>query len=328
MTISGDRKIASVISEATYGVDVISPGPASIFQAFREIMVMPMVTAIESPRATATASGEKHCVMTSHNDVSWEMPFAGKTGAAGTEPAYDAFMLAAGFAKTVVAATSVTYAPRTVNNMADTPSATIYLYKYRLNDANAYLLKAFGYRGNVTMTMSMGEEAVIAGTGLSLYSEYPTSTVAKPTAPTSYLGGSCMVVTSLVVTVGGVPYPVESFEIQSNWALTEIRTGAATGGTLSAVLLTRPSSGGRMTGSFTLVDGATAFQDMIAKWTSGAQATLSAVITNGTDTVTITAPNMQLGQPSEAAEGVLKFDVPVYFNRGTSGDDELSIAYT
>lgn len=328
MSISADRKIASVVSESTYGVDAISPGPASTFQAFRAIDITPIVNPIESPRATASASGEKHCVLASHNDVTWEMPFSGKTGAAGTAPAYDAFMLAAGFKKTVVASTSVTYKPNTVNDMTDTPSATIWLYKYRLTDSNSYLVKAFGYRGNVTMTMTMGEEAVIAGTGMALYSAYPTSTTAKPTAPTSYQGASCMVVSGMTVTVGATSYPVENFEIQSNWTMTEIRTGASTGGTLSQVLLTRPMSGGRLIGSMTLVDGSSAFQDMITKWTAGTQATLSVTLTNGTDTITITAPNMQFGQPAESAEGILKFDIPLFFNRGTSGDDEIQIVYT
>jgi hypothetical protein len=328
MTISADRKIASIESETTYGTDAISPGPPSDWYAFRACDIMPVVNPIESPRATASASGERHCVLESHNDVSWEMPLSGKTGAAGTAPAYDALLAASGFKKSVVASTSVTYRPTTVNDMTDTPSATIWLYKYRLTDSNAYLLKAFGYRGNVTMTMTMGEEAVIAGTGMALYSAYPTSTVAKPTAPTTYLGAGCMVVEGMSLTVGATSYPVESFEIQSNWTMTEIRTGASTGGTLSQVLLTRPMSGGRLIGSLTLVDGATAFQDMITKWSAGTQATLSATLTNGVDTITITAPNVQFGQPAESAEGILKFDVPIYFNRGTSGDDEISIAYT
>lgn len=326
--ISADRKIASVETETTYGTDAIDPGPATDFQAFRDVNIVPIINTIESPRATASASGEKHCQLPSHNDVTWEMPLSGKTGAAGTAPAYDAFLLASGFKKTVVASTSVSYKPNTNNDMTDTPSATLWMYKYKLSDANAYLFKAFGYRGNVTMTMTIGEEAVIAGTGMALYSAWPTSTVSKPTAPTSYIGASCMVVTAMTVTVGATSYPIENFEIQSNWAMTEIRTGASTGGTLSQVLLTRPMSGGRLIGSMTLVDGATALNDMITKWAAGTQATLSVTLTNGTDTITITAPNMQFGQPAETAEGVLKYDVPLYFNRGTSGDDEITIAYT
>lgn len=327
--ISADRMIASVDSETTYGTDAISPGPPSDWQAFRAVSIVPTVTSIESPRATFSASGEKHCQLKSHNAVTWEMPFAGKTGAAGTAPAYDAFLLAAGFKKTVVAATSVTYKPNTQNDMTDTPSATLWMYQLLLDANTAYLFKARGYRGNVTVTLNIGEEAVIAGDGMALYDAWPTSTVAKPTAPTSYQGAGCMVVSALTLTVGAVTYPVESFEFSSGWAMTEIRTGDSTGGgTLSQVLLTRPMSGGRLTGSLNLVDGTTAVQDMITKWAAGTQATLSATLTNGTDTITITAPNIQFGQPSGAAEGVIKYDVPLYFNRGTSGDDEISIAYT
>lgn len=327
--ISADRKIAGVEAETTYGTDTISPGPPAAYQAFRAINIVPTINTIESPRATFSASGEKHCQLKSHNAVTWEMPFAGKTGAAGTAPAFDAFLGAAGFKKTVVADTSVSYKPNTQNDMTDTPSATIWMYRMMLDAATAYLFKARGYRGNITVTMAIGEEAVIAGEGMALYDAHPTSTVAKPTAPTSYQGASCMVVTQLVMTVGGTSYPVENFEFSSGWAMTEIRTGDSVGGgTLSQVLLTRPMSGGRLTGSLSLVDGGAAVVDMITKWTAGTQATLSATLTNGTDTITITAPNIQFGQPSGTEEGVVKYDVPLYFNRGTSGDDELVITFT
>lgn len=329
MALSGDRKIASFEAESTYGVDAIGSGPPTDWYAFRAIDITPIIVPIEAPRATASASGEKHCVHKSHNDVTWEMPFSGKTGAAGTPPAYDALLTASGFKKTVNASTSVVYTPNTNNDMTDTPSATIWLYKYRLDDGNALLFKATGYRGNVDITLTMGEEAVIAGTGgKALYNAAPTSAVAKPTAPTTYLGAGCMVVTNLVLAIGATTYPVEQLQIQSNWNVEEVRTGTASGGSLSLVLLTRPMSGGRLIGSTVLVDGSAALLDMLTKMQSGAQATLTATLSNGTDTITITAPNVQFGQYSETVSGALKFTVPLFFNRGTSGDDELVITYT
>lgn len=256
------------------------------------------------------------------------MPFAGRTGNAGTPPAYDALLRAAGFKKAVVTDTSVTYTPNTQNDMADTPSLTAWLYKYRLDNNQSLLYKASGYRGNVTITLAIGEEAVIAGSGKALYTAAPTAGTTKPTAPTAYVGDDCMVVTSLTVTVGGTTYPVERLEIQSNWQVTEVRTGTAAGGALSEVLLTRPMSGGRMIGSLDLIDGATALLDMITKMQSGAEAQLVAVLTNGTKTTTLTAPKMQFGQYSEAAAGFLRYTCPLYFNRNSSGDDELTIVYT
>lgn len=326
--LSADRKIAAFEGETTYGTDAIDPGPPASFHAFRAIDIIPQITLIESPRATFSASGEKHCTLPSHNDVTWEIPFTGKSGAAGTGPTYAALLEASGFKETVVASTSVSYRPNTENNMTDTPSATFWMYRMRLDTNTAYLQKAFGYRGNITLTMNIGEEAFISGTGMALYSAMPTSTVSKPTAPTSYDGAGCTVVTGLTLTVGATTYPVESLEIQSNWAMTEVRTGASTGGTLSQVLLTRPMSGGRLIGSMNLVDGATALQDAITKWTAGTQATLSATLVQGSNTITITAPNIQFGQPAGAEEGVLKYNLPIYFNRGTSGDDELVVTYT
>lgn len=328
MLTSADRQLVAVESETTYGTDAIDPGPPSAYQAFRTVTINPIRNQIEAPRATWSASGEKSCGLNSHNDVSWEMPFTGKLGAAGTAAAWDALLQASGFKKTVTPATSVSYKPNTVNDITDTPSATLWQYLRQLEEAGAYLLKARGYRGNASIRLTVGEEAVISGTGLALYTGWPTATVANPTAPSSYEGASCMVVQRLVLTAGVVDYPLESMEINTNWTLSEVRTGELGGGTLSKVLLTRPSAGGRMGGSIRLVDGKTALQDLVTKWQAGTLVSVSAVLTNGTDTITLAAPNFQFGQPAPSAEGVMKFDVPFYLNRGTTGDDELTITLT
>jgi hypothetical protein len=325
--ISGDRAIAAAVSESTYGTDAIDAGPPSSYLAFRAINIQPIVTPIESPRATFSASGEKHCVVKSHQDVTWELPFTAPA-AAGVSPAWGALLRASGFKQTIVADTSVTFTPNTSNDMTDTPSATLWKYLLGLEEATAYLFKARGYRGNATINLTIGDEARITGAGVALFDAAPTSTVAKPSAPSAYEGAGCMIVTTLSLSDGTVTYPVESLEIQSNWAVTEQRTGEAGKGTLAKVLLTRPMSGGRMIGSTRLVDGKTAYQSVVTKWQAGTQFALTATITDGTRTITLSAPNVQFGQPAASAEGVYKHDLPLYFNRGTSGDDELSIAIT
>lgn len=326
--ISADRSLVSVISEATYGTDAHSPGPPAAYQAFRSCSINPVLNQIESPRATWTASGEKSCGVKSHNDVAWEMPFTGKLGAAGTAPAWDALLLASGFKKTTVPATSVTYRPNTQNDNTDTPSATIWQYLRMLEQNNAYLLKARGYRGNATIRMAIGDEAVISGQGMALYNAWPNAQIASPTPPSTYQGATCMVVQQLALVAGAVTYPLENLEFLTNWNITEIRTGEANQGTLSKVLLTRPTAGNRLGGSLRLVDGLTALQDLITKWQAGTLVSAVATLTNGTDIITMTAPNMQFGQPAGAAEGAFKFDVPFYCNRGTTGDDELVIVCT
>lgn len=326
--ISADRSLASVLSEVTYGLDPFGAGPPANYQAFRSLNINPVHNQIESPRATWTASGEKSCGLSSHNDVAWEMPFGGKIGAAGTDPAWAALLQASGFKKTVVPATSVTFRPNTQNDQTDTPSAAFWHYLRMLEQNNAYLLKARGYRGNATIRLTVGEEAVISGQGMALYDAWPTLQIAAPTAPSSYQGAGCMVVQRTVLLAGAVPYPVESIEYTTNWAITEIRTGEVGKGTLSKVLLTRPTSGSRMGGSLRLADGLTALQDLVSKWQAGTQVVAVTTLTNGTDTSVLTAPNLQFGQPAGAQEGVFKFDVPFYLNRGTTGDDELVIVCT
>lgn len=328
MSLTSAKSLCAVATEATYGEDAIAPGPPSAYQAFRSLLIDPILNQIESPRETWSASGEKSCGVKSHNNVTFEMPFTGRLGAAGTAPAWGPLLEACGFKKVVVDSTSVTYKPSTSQAQADTPSCTLWQYLRQLELAEAYLLKARGFRGNATIRLTVGDEAVLAGTGLALYDPWPTADIAAPTPPSSYDGATCMVVQQLALAMGAVTYPCESLEINSNWELTEIRTGEAGAGTLSKVVATRPSSGGRLTGSLNLVDGLTALNDLITKWQSGTQVTLSATLSDGTRTITITAPNVQFGQPAGSRDGVMKFAVPLFFNRGTAGDDELSIACT
>lgn len=326
---SGERQLIAVKSELTYGLDVFGSGPPAAYQAFRSATITPITEDIESPRATWTASGEKSCLLLSHNDVSWEMPFTGKLAAAGTSPAWDAFMLASGFKKTVVAATSVTYAPRTKNDMTDTPSLTMWKYMRQLELDTAYLYKARGYRGNFTIKASLGEEAVISGAGMALYNPMPNATIASPTPPTSYEGNKCMVPTSMVFTCGGVTYEIQSIEFSTNWTVDPVRLGEVGFGTLSKVLLDRPMSGSRMGGSFRLVSGGAAYVALVTAQLAGSQVAMSLTLTNGVDTITITAPSLQFGRPTTAVEGIIKYDCPFFLNRGASaGDDEIAIICT
>lgn len=324
---AADRSLVAVATETTYGADAITPTPAG-YHAFRTLNIVPTLNQLESPRQTWSASGEKSCGVKSHNAVDWEMPMTGRLGAAGTAPSWDAMLQACGFKKTVDDGVSVAYKPVTSNAMADAPSATLWQYLRQLDEDAAYLLKARGFRGNATARFTVGEEAILLGSGLALYDAWPEATVASPTPPDTYIGAQCMIVQALALTIGAVTYPVEAFEFSTGWQLTEDRTGEAGKGTLKRVVLTRPASGGRLAGSLTLVDGKTALNDLVTKWQAGALVTLSGTITNGTSTITIAAPNMQFGQPAAQAGGVIKYNVPVFFNRGTTGDDEISITVT
>lgn len=325
---SADRFIAAVKSETTYGTDAIAPGPPASYAAFRALGLTPVLNQIEAPRATWSASGEKSCSVKSHTDVTWEMPFTGRIGAAGTAGAWDALLMASGFKKTTSAGVSVSYKPNTINDNTDTPSATIWKYMRQLENAGAYLQKARGYRGNATIRLTVGEEAVISGTGQALYDPMTTAEITAPTAPSAYDGQTCMVVQRLVLTMGAVEYPAENVEFTTNWTITPINTGELGGGVVSKVVLTRPMSGGRVGVSFRLVDGGTAYAALVNAWQSGTLVTLSATLTDGTRTITITAPNVQYTGVATSAEAVLKYDVTGALNRGTTGDDELVITLT
>ena len=324
--ITQDHGICAVKSETTYGTDAFggaAPSAADVM-AMASANIKQVITIIEGDRITAEVAGECDVRVPSHNEVEWSMPFIGSS-AAGALPPCSALLKAAGFKETVVTDTSVTYAPQLANNQTETPACTMVVYERTLEDATARKLLARGMRTNITIALEVGSEAMISGSGQALYDAYPDDPSALPTLPTSYTGDQCAwAVNKLALTVGGTTYPCKGLTFETNNDITQIMTGETTGGgMLSKVLLTKPKSGSRYGGSFTLEDGATALSEVIGLWKSGAKVTLEAVLTKGSRTITL-AGTIQIGGLEKEAP---RFSVPYSFVRpdGESGVDHLTI---
>jgi len=324
------QAIVGVKSEATYGADAFAggaPADANVlpFATFEMTQLIPVV---ESDRMTATNAGECDSRTPSHNEVNWSCLLFGSS-AAGVAPPVDPILLAAGFKKTVVVDTSVTYTPDVANNDTDTPAMTGVIYERTHEDGTARRVMTRGMRTPLSLVMEVGSEALLSGTALGLYDEYVGTTSALPTLPLAYAGDQCgWMVNKLTLTVGGTVYPCEALDFNTNNGTEMIMTGDATGGGMvSKILLTKPKSGSRFGGSFTLVDGATALTEAIALWKNGNKATLTCVLTKGARTITLEG-SIQLtllGQGSKP-----RFPITYAFVRpnGASGENFLTLAFT
>jgi len=327
--ITQDHGIGAVKSETSYGTDAFGGGaPADTdVLPFANLALTQTLNVVEGDRLTATAAGECHGLSPQNTAVEWDVILTGSTGP-GLLPNVDAILHACGFAATVDASTSVSYSPTLVNDSTTTPSATFLHYERVITSNEARRIMARGVKSNLAMTLTMGAEARISGSGIGLYNAYPNAPSALPTLPDSYGGDQCAwIVNSLVLSVGNVNYPVNELTFATNWTLLENMTGAASGGgTTSRVLLTLPKSGARFGGSFNLVDGAAALTAAINGGQSGAKLALSATITKGARTIVLTIPAVQLGIGAPTNE---VFAIPYFAVRvdGTNGNDHVSLVF-
>lgn len=242
--------------------------------------------------------------------VSFDMEMKG-SGTAGTAPEMAAALRACGLGETVVASTSVTYAP--VSSSLE--SATIYYYQ----DGKRYILT--GCRGNVSFNMTAGEYGVASFNftghiGTIADVALPSGTF-DATEPTALIG--------LSFTIGAFAAEINALEFGlNNEIITPASISASDG--YGEIRI-----GGRdVSGSIDPEDELIATEDFIADWKAGTELALD------TGVVGSTAGNRyQVTMPAVAYRDVGAGDrdqvrtLQIGFGAGISaGDDEVSLAFT
>lgn len=342
-----------VASESTYGTDavntILTTATADIiYQDVRACSILNTRVLFNPTRQRAQNSGVRHITFSDMSAVEMEVPLTGKVGAgAGDEaPYYDPIWSMLGFKSTVVSTTSCTYTPSTVQQSA----ASIYKWTRNAEDANWRLQYTTGVRGTATLSLAVNEEAYLSVSANGLYQELMTDAAAffnssdeaallkdGSTAVTARTTGTEVQVDKtalgckqMTITYNGTTLPISNMEINFNRTQDMVRTVNGTE-TVSKVILT-VADATRIEGSFSLQDGDAAF-DLVRDALAGdTEYALSVALTDGTDTITISMPKVQIGVYSEAANGQLRtFDVPFFLNGDWSSltaDNGISIAYT
>ncbi len=233
------------------------------------------------------------------------------SGTAGAAPEIGALLRACALGETIVAITSVTYAPVSTAH----ESITLYLYE------DGKLIKVTGARGEVAFTLEAGNKVmanfsfkghVSAQTDVSL----PTPSF-DSTAPVPYTGGS-FAIDSFAGVIGSLSFAL------GNTVSTPPSVNGSDG--YGEVTIT----GRDVTGSFDPEDELVATEDWIGNFISGASMVLAtgAIGSVAGNIINITMPAVYYRDVAPGdRDGIRSFDMS-YAAAESTTDDEISIALT
>jgi hypothetical protein len=159
------KRLILLETEGTYGTDPTPDGADAVL--VRDLNITPLQSDVVSRELIRPYLGASEQLLANTRvECTFSVEFAG-SGAAGTAPRYGKAFLACGMSETVVADTSVTYAPVS----ASFGSCTIYY------NIDGVLHKVTGARGTYTLNVAVGEIPTIDFTFTGVYNA-PTDTAA------------------------------------------------------------------------------------------------------------------------------------------------------
>jgi len=237
-------------------------------------------------------------------------------GAAGTAPAIGKLIKACGFSETIVAVTSVTYAPLSVG----VDSLTIDLYSVPAS-GNQIRERLIGARGTFKISAKSGQQVYLEFTFQGAYVATADAAGLTPsgletTLPPAFLATSFSMHT--------YSHKVSSFNIDLGNQLAPRQDIAAASGLLSYLIVNR-----KPTFSFDPEKELMATHDYYGKMLANTEGALSVAIgATAGNICTITAPKAQYTKVMPGGrDGLGIFTVDGKFNR-SSGNDELVLAFT
>ena len=304
------RSLLAANIETTYGTSS-SPGVNDVVRAENiELSLSEGARMHERPAHRGSLGSLKHIYGGSLASISFDVPVAG-SGTAGTAPEFGDLLRSCGLDETVVASTSVAYAPVSTGM----ESCTISFYE----DGTLYVLT--GCRGNVSLTGEAGKYAVLS---FSM-----TGHIAGPTDAAIISGVFPTTVPPVMV---GATFTIDSFsgvignltmDLQNQLALPP-SVNAADG--YAAIRITGRDVIGTIDPEMELV----ATENWVGNWRSGAEMALA------TGTIGATAGNRwALSHPAVSYREVSRGDrdgirtVELSYGAAEdSGDDEIELIFT
>lgn len=309
MALLSRKRLILAKAEATYGTDSTPAGSDAVL--VRNLDITPVQADVVSRDLVRPFMGNSDQLLANTRvECTFEVELAG-SGTAGTAPRFGSLLKACGMSETVVASTSVTYAPVS----SSFSSVTIYY------NVDGVLHKVTGARGNVEMTCQIAQIPVLKFTMTGIYNS-PTDT-AQPSV--TYTNQA----TPLIFKNGNT----SAFQFFSfSGAFSQVSLNLANsivyrelvGGTKEAVFTDRKPAGTVMLEAPTI---ATKDYFTLAAGTSTGNLTFLHGTTAG-NRVTFTASQVDIAQPAYADDnGVQMLSVPYVALPTTAGNDELSLAF-
>jgi len=310
MALLSRKRLILAKSESTYGTDITPAGSDAVL--VRNLDIVPMQSDVVSRDLVRPYMGNSdQLIANTRVECTFEVELAG-SGTAGTAPRYGALLKACGMSETVVASTSVTYAPVS----SSFSSATIYY------NVDGVLHKITGARGSVDMTCTLGQIPVLKFTMTGIYNA-PTDTAApsvtytNQATPLIFKNGNTTAFQFF--SYSGALASVD-FNITNSIVYREL-----VGGTKEAVLTGRAPAGSVMIEAVPI-----ATKDFFTAAANTATGNLTFLHgTTAGNKVTFTASQVDIAQPSYAdQDGIQMLNLPYVALPTTAGNDEFSLAFT
>ena len=310
MALLSRKRLILVKTEATYGTDSTPAGTDALL--VRNLDITPLSGDVVSRDLIRPYMGnfDQLIGMTSVA-INFEVELAG-SGTAGTAPKYDAILKACGLAATIVASTSVTYAPVS----ASFSSATIYF------NVDGVLHRLTGCRGSMNMSCAVGAIPTLAFNLTGVYNS-PTDTAAPAVTysaqatPLIFREGNTSAFSFF--SYSGILQSVD-FNLANDLVYREL-----VGGTKETLITDRKPAGTVMIEAPTI-----ATKDFFT--TALASSTGNLTFLHGTtagNRVTFLASQVDVINPTyQDQDSIMMLSVPYVAIPTTAGNNEFSLAFT
>jgi len=310
MALLSRKRLILAKAESTYGTDSTPAGTDAVL--VRNLDITPLSGDQVSRDLIRPYLGNyDQLIAKTSVAISFEVELAG-SGTAGTAPRYGAILKACGMSETIVASTSVTYAPVS----ASFSSVTIYF------NVDGVLHKLTGCRGDVSMSCATGQIPTLKFSMTGVYNSptdtaQPAVTYSAQATPLVFRQGNSSAFSFF--SYSGVLQSVE-FNMANSIVYREL-----VGGTKEALITDRKPAGTVMIEAPTI---ATKDFFTAALGTSTGALTFLHGTTAG-NKVTFTASQVDVLNPTyQDQDSVMMLSVPYVATPTTAGNDEFSLAYT
>jgi len=305
------KRLILAKAESTYGTDPSPTGAANAILV-RNLEITPLqAESVSRDLIRPYLGNSAELLAQTRVEVTFEVELAG-SGTAGTAPAYGPVLKACGLSEAVVASTSVTYAPVS----SGFSSCTIYFH----NDGIRH--KVTGCRGTFSLNAEVGQIPVIAFTMTGIYNaptdeSLPSPTYANQASPLVFKNGNTS--NFSIFSYSGCLQSL-SLDIANEIIYREL-----VGCTKEVLITNRAANGTCMIEAPSI---ATKDFFTIANGNTLGSISFQHGATAG-NIVTFTSPQSDIGSPTYAdQDGVQMLNLPYRAIPSSSGNDELTLAYT
>lgn len=310
MALLSRKRLILAKAESTYGTDSTPAGTDAVL--VRSLEITPVQSDVVSRDLIRPFLGNSDQLLANTRvECSFEVELAG-SGTAGTAPRFGSLLKACGLSETVVAVTSVTYAPVS----SSFSSVTIYY------NIDGVLHKITGARGSVEMSCTLAQIPVLRFTMTGIYNA-PTDT-AQPAATYSNQATPLIFKNGNTSSFQFFSYSGAFSSVSLNLTNT-ITYRELVGGTKEVLITDRKPAGTVLVEAPTI---ATKDYFTVATGSSTGNLTFLHGTTAG-NRVTFTASQTDIASPTYSDDnGVHMLSIPYVALPTTAGNDEFSLAFT